>query len=152
MRICRPSLLTCLAAAALAAAPAAPAGGIAASTREAAAPAGAAARATATPARPRHFGFKPLPLRELMSLRLPLSPARLLPEGWKRAATSSDTGELHRTTIDLGLRRQFAGRSSAQVGARITVLDYISIDNAGRFALGDSGSKIHGLIGFTYRY
>lgn len=151
MRICRPSLLTCLAAAALAAAPAAPAGGIADPTHDAAAPA-AAANAAATPARPRHFGFKPPSLRELMNLRLPLSPASLLPEGWKPAATSSYTGELHRTTIDLGLRRQFAGRSSAQVGARITVLDYLSIDNAGRFALGDSGSKIHGLIGFTYRY
>jgi hypothetical protein len=151
VRTCRPSLLTCLAAAALAAAPAVPAGGIAAPARVAAPPAGVT-RAAATPARPWHFGFKPLSLRELVNLSRPLRPTSLLPEGWEPSATSSYTGELHRTTIDLGLRRQFAGRSSAQVGARITVLDCISIDNTGRFALGDSGSKIHGLIGFTYRY
>lgn len=94
----------------------------------------------------------PASLRDLITLRLPSSPVSLLPAGWEPAASSSHVDDLHRTTIDLGLRRQFSGHSSAQLGARITVLDCISIDPAGRFALGDSGSKVHGLVGFTYRY
>ncbi|MFO1400671.1 MAG: hypothetical protein U1F30_05570 [Steroidobacteraceae bacterium] len=152
MRTCRPSLLTCLAAVALTAAQAAPAGGFASP-----APAATASRATRTPTAPArgwHFGLTPAALRDLVNLRLPLqfSPAKLLPEGWEPAASSSYTDELHRTTIDLGLRRQFAGHASAQVGARITVLECINIDDAGRFALGNGGSKVHGLIGFSYRY
>ena len=87
-----------------------------------------------------------------VTLRVPLSPVSLLPAGWEPSASSSHFDDPHRTTLDLGLRRQFSGHSSAQLGARITVLDCISIDQAGRFALGNSGSKVHGLVGFTYRY
>jgi hypothetical protein len=150
MRACRPSLLTCLLLAALPA------------SRPALATGTAAARAAgpvvaASPGRPnrvtlRRFNFTPISLRELVKVRLPGSPASFLPEGWEPAATSSYAGDLHRTTIDLGLRRQFSGHKIAQLGARITVLECISIDNAGRFALGNHGSKVHGLVGFTYRY
>jgi hypothetical protein len=69
------------------------------------------------------FNFAPELLRDLVKLTIPASPARLLPAGWEPAASSSYTGELHRTTIDLGLRRQFSGQQSAQLGARITVMD-----------------------------
>lgn len=151
MRTVRPSLLTGLAALALGAAHAAHAGGLVAPA-PAAAGASVAAAPTTAQARARRFSFTPLSLRELVNIRLPLSPASLLPTGWEPAASSSYADDLHRTTIDLGLRHQFSGHSSAQVGARITVLDCINIDQAGRFALGDGGSKVHGLVGFTYRY
>ncbi|MCC7464211.1 MAG: hypothetical protein IT480_17340 [Gammaproteobacteria bacterium] len=151
MRTSHSSSLSCLALTALAA-QGAHADDLRAPASVAAPPATAAVRARTGSAQPWHFGFTPLSLRELMNLYLPRSPASLLPDGWEPAVTSSRTEALHQTTIDLGLRRQFAGRSSAQLGARITVLDCISIDNSGRFALGDSGSKVHGLIGFTYRY
>lgn len=154
MRTCRPSLPTWLMLAALCAAPAALAGGIAA-TASAARPAVAAVAAAPAHRRlpaPKRHDFTPVSLRELVKAKFPGSPASFLPQGWEPAASSSYAGDLHRTTIDLGLRRQFSGRQSAQLGARITVFDCISFDNAGRFALGSRGSKVHGLIGFNYRY
>jgi hypothetical protein len=151
MRACRPSLLTCLLLAALPATRPALATGVAAAAR-AAGPVVKAPRGRPHRVTPRRFSFTPISLRELVKVRLPGSPASFLPEGWEPAATSSYAGDLHRTTIDLGLRRQFSGHKSAELGARITVLDCISIDNAGRFALGNHGSKVHGLVGFTYRY
>ena len=150
MRACRPSLLTCLLLAALPATRPALATGVAAAP--AAGPVVAASPGRPHRVTPRRFSFTPISLRELVKVRLPGSPASFLPEGWEPAATSSYAGDLHRTTIDLGLRRQFSGHKSAELGARITVLDCISIDNAGRFALGNHGSKVHGLVGFTYRY
>jgi hypothetical protein len=149
MRTCRASLLTLLAAAALADGGTAAAGGLVSP-----APATAATPTrSASPYAWMHLSsFAPLSLRELLSLRLLTEPVRLLPAGWEPTATSSYADDLHRTTIDLGLRYRFSGMSSAQLGARITVLDCISIDPAGRFALGDSSSRVHGLIGFTYRY
>lgn len=137
--------------AALSAAPAALAGGIAA-TASAVRPAVAPASMRRRHPAPKRLDFTPISLRELVKAKFPGSPASFLPQGWEPAASSSYAGDLHRTTIDLGLRHQFSGQQSAQLGARITVLDCISFDNAGRFALGSRGSKVHGLIGFTYRY
>jgi len=151
MRTCRLSLLTYLVFAALPVTRPAFAGGVAAAA-PAAAPVVAASPGRPHRATPRRFNFTPISLRELVKVRLAVSPASFLPEGWEPAATSSYADDLHRTTIDLGLRRQFSGYRSAQLGARITVLDCMSIDNAGRFALGNHGSKVHGLVGLTYRY
>ncbi len=150
MRGWRPSLLTCLTVGTLTVAASAHAGGLVSP-----APATVAAdsvRTHAVSAWTRGFGFAQASLRELMAVRLPLGPASLLPAGWEPAATHSRTEELRRTTIELGLRHRFAIGASAQVGARITVLDCINVDQSGRWALGDGGSKVHGLIGFTYRY
>jgi hypothetical protein len=151
MRTCRLTLLTCLTLAALPATRPAFAGGIAASA-SAGAPAAALSPLRLHSLAPRRFNFTPISLRELVKARLPASPASFLPAGWEPVASSSYTGDLRGTTIDLGLRHEFSGHQSAQLGARITVLDYISIDNSGRFALGNHGSKIHGLVGLTYRY
>jgi len=151
MRTCRLSLLTCLVLAALPAAHPAFAGGL-----TAVAPAAGPVTAT-SPGRlhrltSHRFNFTPISLHDLVKARLPGRPASLLPEGWEPVASSSYAGDLGRTTIDLGLRHQFSGQQSAQLGARITVLDCINIDNAGRFALGNHGGKVHGLIGISYRY
>jgi hypothetical protein len=151
MRTCRPSLPACLTAVALTAATPVLAGGLL-TPAPATVPVAAATRTHAAPLRVRRFNFALPALRDLVSLRMPASPASLLPEGWEPAASSSYADELHRTTFDLGLRHKFSGNASAQLGARITVLDCISIDHAGRFALGNSGSRIHGLIGLNYRY
>jgi len=151
MRTCRLSLSTCLLLAALPATRPVFAGGIAAAT-PATGPMVAASPHRSHRVLARRFNFTPILLRELVKVRHPGSPASFLPEGWQPAASSSYAGDLHSTAIDLGLRHEFSGRQSTQLGARITVLDCISIDDGGRFALGNHGSRVHGLLGFSYRY
>jgi len=148
MATCRSPLRASLAiAAALAVSPAF-AGGIAATANVQRPPAGARAHARAAL---RHFNFSAAALQDVVRARLAAGPAQLVPRGWEPAATSSRLEEPRQTSLDLGLRREFSGRQSAQVGARIMVLDCVSIDNSGRFALSGHG-KVHGLIGITYRY
>jgi len=151
VRTCCLSLLTCLVLAALPAAQPASAGGLTGAA-PAARPVTAASPGRLHRVVSHRFNFTPISLHDLVKARLPGSRASFLPEGWEPAASSSYAGDLHRTTIDLGLRHQFSGQQSAQLGARITVLDCINIDNAGRFALGNHGGKVHGLIGISYRY
>jgi len=151
MKACRPSLLTCLVLAAVMAAPAALAGNFPA-TAPSIRPAHAAAPSRRHRPAPRRLDFSPVALRELVRMKFPGSPAGVLPDGWKPAVSSSYAEDFRPTTIDLGLRHQFAGQQSAQIGARITILDCISVDSNRRFALGNRGSKVHGLLGFSYRY